>query len=99
MIMSSEDTEILEVSQYQKSNKVPFIVYADLECKREKIDGCKVDEYFVFRCKDRMKYFCELLREHAMKISSFKKKKKLKLLIKEMQKYVIFVKKNLKINI
>ena len=38
---SSEDTKILELNQYQKSNKVPFIIYADLECLIEKIDGCK----------------------------------------------------------
>ena len=30
--MSSEDTKILEFNQYQKSDKAPFIIYADLEC-------------------------------------------------------------------
>ena len=35
--MQSEDTEISKFNQYQKSDKAPFIVYAD----REKIDGCK----------------------------------------------------------
>ena len=39
--MSSEDTKILEFNQYQKSDKAPFIIYADLECLIEKIDGCK----------------------------------------------------------
>ena len=39
--MSSEDTEILEVNQYQKSDKAPFIIYADLECLIEKVDECK----------------------------------------------------------
>ena len=39
--MTSEDTEILEFNQYQKSDKAPFIIYADLECLKEKIDGCK----------------------------------------------------------
>ena len=39
--MSSEDTEILKFNQYQKSVKAPFIIYADLECIIEKIDGCK----------------------------------------------------------
>ena len=29
--MSSEDTEILQFSQNQKSHKAPFVVYADLE--------------------------------------------------------------------
>ena len=41
MVMPSEDTKILEFNQYQKSDKVPFIIYADLECIIEKIDGCK----------------------------------------------------------
>ena len=41
VIMSSEDTKILEFDQYQKSDKAPFIIYADLECIIEKIDGCK----------------------------------------------------------
>ena len=39
--MPSEDTKIWEFNQYQKSDKAPFIIYADLECIIEKIDGCK----------------------------------------------------------
>ena len=39
--MPSEDTKILEFNQYQKSDKAWFIIYADLECIVEKIDGCK----------------------------------------------------------
>ena len=39
--MLSEDTKILEFCQYQKCDKTPFIIYADLECLLEKIDGCK----------------------------------------------------------
>ena len=39
--MLSEDTEILEFNQYQKSYKAPFIIYADLERIIEKIDRCK----------------------------------------------------------
>ena len=41
VIMPSEDTKIWEFNQYQKSDKAPFIIYADLECIIEKIDGCK----------------------------------------------------------
>ena len=37
----SDDTKILEFKQYQKSDKAPFIIYADLESIIEKIDGCK----------------------------------------------------------
>ena len=40
-VVASEDTEILEFNQYQKSDKAPFIISADLECLKEKIDGCK----------------------------------------------------------
>ena len=39
--MSFEDTKILGFNQYEKSDKAPFIIYADLECLIEKIDGCK----------------------------------------------------------
>ena len=39
--MASDDTKILEFNQYQKSDKAPFIIYADLECIIEKIDECK----------------------------------------------------------
>ena len=37
----SEDTKILEFNQYQKSDKAQFIIYVDLECIIETIDGCK----------------------------------------------------------
>ena len=39
--MPSEDNEILRFNQYQKSDKAPFIIYADFQCVIEKIDGCK----------------------------------------------------------
>ena len=88
--MLYEDTKILEFNQYEKSNKVPFIGYTDLECIIEKIDGCKnnpensstissfrsiENKADVYRGKDCMKKFCESLREHAIKIINFKKKK------------------------
>ena len=112
--MPSEDTKILEFKQDQKSDKVPFIIYSDLECLIEKIDGCKnnpeksstskVSEHIpsdfsmstissfksmqnkndVYTGKDFIKKFCESLREHTVKIISFKKKK-VKLLTKEQQ--------------
>ena len=41
VIMPFDDTKIFEINQYQKSDKAPFIIYADLECKIEKTDGCK----------------------------------------------------------
>ena len=40
-MIHSEDTKILEFNKYWKSDKVPFTIYADLQCLIEKIDGCK----------------------------------------------------------
>ena len=39
--MPTEDTKTLVFNQYQKSDKEPFIIYADLVCLVGKIDGCK----------------------------------------------------------
>ena len=39
--MPSEDTKTLEFNQYQKSDKAPSIIYADLECLIGEIDRCK----------------------------------------------------------
>ena len=39
--MPSEGTKILEFDLYQKSDKASFIIYGDLECIIENIDGCK----------------------------------------------------------
>ena len=35
VIMPSQDTKILAFNQYQKHDKAPFIVYADIECNRK----------------------------------------------------------------
>ena len=40
VIKPSEDTKILEFNQYQKSHKVT-IFNVDIECIKEKINGCK----------------------------------------------------------
>ena len=42
-VIPSEDIKILEFNQYQKSDKAPFIIYANLECLIEKTDGCKTN--------------------------------------------------------
>ena len=39
--MPSEGTKILQFSQYLKSYKASFVIYADLECLIGTIDGCK----------------------------------------------------------
>ena len=89
-----------------KSDKQPFISYADLQCIIEKIEECKKNpenlsaknlskhiasgfsmytissfrrmgnKQDICRGKDCKKTFCESLREHAMKIINFKKKKR-----------------------
>ena len=89
-----------------KSDKSPFISYADLQCIIEKTEGCKTNpenlstknlskhiasgfsmytissfrsmgnKQDICRGKDCRKTFCESLREHAMKIINFKKKKR-----------------------
>ena len=40
--MPCKDTEILELKQYQKPDKTPFIIYSDLESLIEKTDGVKL---------------------------------------------------------
>ena len=39
--MPFEYTKILEFNHYQKSDKIPSIIYADLESLIKKVDGCK----------------------------------------------------------
>ena len=39
--MPYEDTKILESNRYQKSVKALFVIYVDLKCLIEKLDGCK----------------------------------------------------------
>ena len=39
--MPFENTKILECNKCKKSDKEPFIIYADLERLIEKTDGCK----------------------------------------------------------
>ena len=47
----SEDTKILEFNQNQKSDKATCIIFADLECIIEKIDGCKNNPKNLFTTK------------------------------------------------
>ena len=64
--------------------------------------GSIENKHVVYREKDCMKNFCEFLREQAMIIINFEKKK-MKQLTKEQQKSYenekLFIKKNLRINI
>ena len=49
--MPSQDTKILEVYQYHKSDKAPFIIWADLESLIEKIDELKNNPEYQFTIK------------------------------------------------
>ena len=50
------------------------------------------NKHDVYRGKDCMKKFCGFLREHAMKIINFKKKK-IKSLTKEQQEHTVAIEK------
>ena len=108
--MSSEDTKILGFNQYQKSDMAPFIIYADLELLIEKIDRCKSNPENLSTAKlcEHIPSGCLMSTT-----SSFKNKENKhdvyggkncmwkfceSLIKEEVEKFVIFVKKNLKIN-
>ena len=38
--LASEKDNVSEFNQYTKSNKMPYIIYADIESLIKKIDGC-----------------------------------------------------------
>ena len=42
VIVSFKGTKIIEFNHYQKSDKAPFLIYEDLKCITEKIDGCLI---------------------------------------------------------
>ena len=54
VVMPSEETKILELNQYYKSDNAPFIIYADLKCVIEKIDGCKNNHEDLYATKSWM---------------------------------------------
>ena len=41
VVIFSENSKILEFNEYRKSDKAPFIIFADLESLEEKTDGGK----------------------------------------------------------
>ena len=41
IVMPLENDNILEFNKYMKSNKMPYIIYADIESLIKKIDGCE----------------------------------------------------------
>ena len=127
--MPTKDNNIIKYNHGEKSMKLPFLIYADVECLLEKMSTCqnnpnkssttKINKhtpsgYSIFtscsfdesknkinyyRGDDCMKKFCKDLREHAMKIINYEKKRMVPLTTEEKihynkKKYVIYVKKN-----
>ena len=51
--MPSEKDNILELNQYMKSDKMPYIIYADIESLIRKIDECENNPEKIFNIKNR----------------------------------------------
>ena len=115
--MPNENNKILKYNPGEKLLKVPFIIYADLECLLEKIDTCQNNpqksytekkakhkpsgysrvtycsfdksktEWSHYRGKDCMEIFCKDLRDQAMKIINYEKKKIIPLTDEEKESY------------
>ena len=79
IVMLSENNNILEFNSYMNSDKMPYIIYADIESSIKKIGGCKNNPIEIKHTysygKDCMKKFHEYLREQAKIMNDFEKKK------------------------
>ena len=42
VLMLSEGIKILELTQLRRFSKAPYVIYANLECSIEQINGCKI---------------------------------------------------------
>ena len=84
ILIPSEKNNILEFNKYMKSDKMPYIIYADIESLIEKRDGHANNPIWAFdhienkdtlyRGKDCMKKFCESWREHVKNKIDFEEK-------------------------
>ena len=111
--MPTKDNNTIKYNEGEKSIKLPFVIYADLECLLKKVStyinnpnesstteinkhtpsgysiftSCSFDEsrnkLNYYRRDDCMKKFCKDLREHAMKIINYEKKRMVPLTTKE----------------
>ena len=73
VIMSSEETKILEFNQYKKSDKAPFIIYADLEWIIEKIDRCKNNPKKFIQNKSKQTYSISFFNIYNICVSKCRK--------------------------
>ena len=111
--MPTKDNNTMKYNQGEKSIKLPFAIYTDLECLLEKMSTCidnpnesstteinkhTPSDYSIFtsrsfdesknklnyyRGDDCIKKFCKDLKEHAMKIINYEKKRIVPLTTKE----------------
>ena len=66
-VMQSCLLKTLKFNQYQKSDKAPFIIYADLECIIEKIDRCKNNPENLSTTKVRFRQIFQCLQYRHLK--------------------------------
>ena len=88
--MPTRNNNIIKYNHGEKSVKLPFFIYADLECLLENYSiftHCSFDEsknkLNYYRKDDCMNKFCKDLREHVTKIINYEKKKMIPLTTKE----------------
>ena len=77
--MPIKGNNTIKYNHGEKSIKMPFAIYADLECLLEKMSN--------YRGDDCMKKFCKDLREHSTKIINYEKKKMISLTTEEKVHY------------
>ena len=92
----TKDNNAIKYKHREKSIKLPFVVYADLECLLEKMSTCynnpeessttKINKHTPLG-EDCMTKFCKDLREHATKIINYEKKDMIPLTKKEEETY------------
>ena len=56
VVMSSQESNILQFNQNMKSDKISNIIQADLESLIKKIDGCAKQSTKIFNNKNRWTY-------------------------------------------
>ena len=79
--MPTKDNNIIKHNHGEKSMKVPFIIYADLESLLEKMSTC------INNPNGSWVKFCKDLKEHAMRIINYEKKKVIPLTKEEKINY------------
>ena len=91
--MPNEDNKILKYNHGEKSLKVSFMIYADLEYLLEKMHSCQ-NNLEISYTEKKAKYtpsgyslFCKDLRDHAMKIINYEEKEIIPLTNKESKSY------------